>query len=70
MGVCRLPASILTAAFVAEKVASVESKALLGDLRRPHSRLFAVHGDEKQVHVFDQTNMAWLFCAEFPVKDI
>jgi hypothetical protein len=42
MGVCRLPASILTAAFVAEKVASAATQALLGDLCRPHSRLFAV----------------------------
>ena len=69
MGVCRLPASILTAAFVAEKVESVATRALLGDLRRPHSRLFAVQG-EKGVHVFDQTSMTWLICAEFPVKDI
>jgi len=70
MGVWRLPASILTAAFVAGKVASPETKALLGDLRRPHSRLFAVLGERRGVHVFDQTNMTWLFCAKFPVKDI
>jgi len=69
MGVCLLPASILTATFVAEKVASAETKALLGDLRRPQSRLFAARGS-KGLHVFDQTNMTWLLCAEFPVKDI
>ena len=69
MGVCRLPASILTAAFVAEKVASAATRALLGDLRRPHSRLFAVQG-WNGLHVFDQTSMTWLICAEFPVKDI
>ena len=50
--VCRLPASILTAAFVAEKVESAATQALLGDLHRPHSRLFAVQGFEG-VHVFD-----------------
>ena len=70
MGMCRLPASILTAAFVAEKVASEATRALLGDLRRPHSRLFAVQGRYEGLHVFDQTSMTWLFCAEFPVKDI
>ena len=70
MGVCRLPASILTAAFVAEKVASAATRALLSDLRRPHSRLFAVQGTRNGLHVFDQTSMTWLICEKFPVKDI
>ena len=66
--VCHLPTSILTAAFVAEKVVSEETRALLGDLRRPHSRLLATYGGSKRLHIFDETNMTWLACAEFPVK--
>ena len=42
--VCHLPTSILTATFVADKVVSEETRALLGDLRRPHSRLLATYG--------------------------
>ena len=66
--VCRLPASILTAAFVAEKVENEETRELLGDLRRPHSRLLAAQGYSRSLHIFDETNMTWLACAEFPVK--
>jgi hypothetical protein len=67
--VCPLPASILTATFVADKVASEETRALLGDLRRPHSRLLATYDDHERLHIFDETNMTWLACAYFPVKD-
>ena len=66
--VCHLPTSILTAAFVVDKVASKETRALLGDLRRPHSRLLATHDYSKRLHIFDETKMTWLACAEFPVK--
>ena len=66
--VCHLPTSILTATFVAEKVVSEETRALLGDLRRPHSRLLATYDDSESLHIFDETNMLWLACAEFPVK--
>ena len=67
--VCHLPTSILTAKFVVDKVVSEETRALLGDLRRPHSRLLAIYGDmSKCLHIFDETNMTWLACAEFPVK--
>ena len=66
--VCHLPTSILTAAFVADKVASEETRALLGDLRRPHSRLLATYGDSERLHIFDETNMTWLACEEFPLK--
>ena len=65
--VCHLPTSILTAKFVADKVVSEETRALLGDLRRPHSRLLATYGYDS-LHIFDETNMLWLACAEFPVK--
>ena len=55
--VCPLPASILTATFVADKVVSEETRALLGDLRRPHSQLLATHSDDsKRLHIFDETN--------------
>ena len=64
--VCPLPTSILTAKFVAEKVVSEETRAILGDLRRPHSRLLATYGYHKRLHIFDETNMLWLACAEFP----
>ena len=80
---CHLPTSILTAAledvnfrnerlvtFVAEEVESAATRALLSDLHRPHSRLFAVQGGKNGLHVFDQTSMTWLFCAKFPIKDI
>ena len=66
--VCHLPTSILTAKFVVEKVVSEETRALLGDLRRPHSRLLATYGNSKRLHIFDETNMTWLACVEFPVK--
>ena len=66
--VCHLPTSILTAKFVADKVVSEETRALLGDLRRPHSRLLATYSESKRLHIFDETNMTWLSCAEFPVK--
>jgi hypothetical protein len=66
--VCHLPDSILTATFVAEKVESEETRVLLGDLRRPHSRLLATYGDSKRLHIFDETNMLWLACTPFPVK--
>ena len=66
--VCHLPTSILTATFVADKVVSEETRALLGDLRRPHSRLLATYDSSKRLHIFDETNMTWLTCAEFPVK--
>jgi hypothetical protein len=66
--VCHLPTSILTATFVAEKVVSEETRALLGDLRRPHSRLLATYDDSKRLHIFDEANMLWLACTEFPVK--
>ena len=65
--VCHLPTSILTAAFVADKVVGEETRALLGDLRRPHSRLLATYGYES-LHIFDETNMTWLACAKFPVE--
>jgi hypothetical protein len=65
--VCHLPASILTAKFMAEKVVSEETRALLGDLRRSHSRLLATYDVSKRLHIFDETNMLWLACAEFPV---
>ena len=64
--VCHLPTSILTAKFVVDKVVSKETRALLGDLRRPHSRLLATYGDSKRLHIFDETNMTWLACAAFP----
>ena len=51
--VCQLPTSILTATFVAEKVVSEETRALLGDLRRPHSRLLATYSFSKCLHIFD-----------------
>ena len=66
--VCHLPTSILTAKFVVDKVVSEETRALLGDLRRPHSRLLATYDMSKCLHIFDETNMTWLACAEFPVK--
>ena len=66
--VCHLPTSILTAKFVVDKVVSEETRALLGDLRRPHSRLLATYGGSNHLHIFDETNMTWLACAEFPVK--
>ena len=66
--VCHLPASILTAKFVVDKVESEETRALLGDLRRPHSRLLATYDYSKRLHIFDETNMLWLACTEFPVK--
>ena len=67
--VCHLPTSILTAKFVVDKVVSKETRALLGDLRRPHSNLLAAYGDySKCLHIFDETNMLWVACAEFPVK--
>ena len=65
---CHLPTSILTATFVVDKVVSEETRALLGDLRRPHSRLLATYDGSKHLHIFDETNMTWLACAEFPVK--
>ena len=65
--VCHLPTSILTAKFVVDKVVSEETRALLGDLRRPHSRLLAIYDDRMSLHIFDETNMLWLACAEFPV---
>ena len=64
---CHLPTSILTAKFVVNEVVSEETRALLGDLRRPHSRLLATYGHNK-LHIFDETNMLWLAFAEFPVK--
>ena len=68
--VCHLPTSILTAKFVVDKVVSEETRALLGDLRRPHSHLLATYGDYSEcLHIFDETNMTWLACAQFPVKD-
>ena len=66
--VCHLPTSILTATFVVDKDVSEETRALLGDLRRPHSRLLATYDYSKCLHIFDETNMTWLACAEFPVK--
>ena len=66
--VCHLPTSILTAKFLADKVVSEETRALLGDLRRPHSRLLATYGHSNSLHIFDETNMTWLACAEFPVE--
>jgi hypothetical protein len=66
--VCHLPTSVLTATFVADKVVSEETRARLGDLRRPHSRLLATYDSHKRLHIFDETNMLWLACAEFPVK--
>ena len=65
---CHLPTSILTATFIAEKVVSEETRALFGDLRRPPSRLLATY-DSYSLYIFDETNMLWLACAEFPVKD-
>ena len=65
---CHLPTSILTATFMKKKVTNKETRALLGDLRRPHSRLLATYGVSKCLHIFDETNMLWLACAEFPVK--
>ena len=65
---CILTTSILTAKFVVDKVVSEETLALLGDLRRPHSRLLATYDDRKRLHIFDETNMTWLACARFPVK--
>jgi hypothetical protein len=67
--VCHLPTSILTAKFVVDKVSSKETQALLGDLRRPHSRLLATYGDSKRLHIFEETNMTWLFaCDRFPLQ--
>ena len=67
--VCHLPTSILTAKTMKRrKVVSEETRALLGDLRRPHSRLLATYDDSKRLHIFDETNMTWLACAKFPVK--
>jgi len=65
--VCHLPTSILTAKFVVDKVVSEETRAILGDLRRPHSRLLATC-DYSNLHIFDETNMLWLACTQFPVK--
>ena len=65
---CHLPTSILTAKFVVDKVVSEETRAILGDLRRPHSRLLATYDMRKCLHIFDETNMLWVACAEFPVK--
>ena len=66
--VCHLPVIILTAKFVVDKVVSEETRALLGDLRRPHSRLLATYDYSRRLHIFDETNMTWLACVEFPVK--
>ena len=66
--VCHLPTSILTAKFVANKVVSKKTRALLRDLRRPHSRLLATFDNSRRLHIFDETNMTWLACAEFPLK--
>jgi hypothetical protein len=66
--VCHLPTSILTAKFVEEEVVGEETRALLGDLRRPHSRLLATYGGSHSLYIFDETNMTWLACAGFPVK--
>ena len=57
--VCHLPASILTATFVEEEVVSEETRGLLGDLRRPHSRLLATYDSRQCLHIFDETNMLW-----------
>jgi hypothetical protein len=65
---CHLPTSILTAKFVVDEVVSEQTRALLGDLRRPHSRLLATYDVHKCLHIFDETNMTWLACAEFPVE--
>ena len=65
---CHLPTSILTTKFVVDKVVSKTTWALLGDLRRPHSRLLATYDDSKRLHIFDKTNMLWLACTEFPIK--
>ena len=54
-----LSSSILTPAFVEEKVEEVATKAVLNDLRLPHSQLLAVVGDTG-LHIFDQTSMLWI----------
>ena len=66
--VCHLPTSILTAKYMKSKVKNKETRALLGDLRRPHSRILATYGVSKRLHIFDETNMTWLACAKFPRK--
>ena len=63
--VCHLSTSILTAKFVVDNVVSEETRALLGDLRCPHSRLLATYDRSKWLHIFDETNMLWLACAQF-----
>ena len=66
--VVRLPSSILTTTFVEAVVESAATREMLGDLRRPHSHLLVAQAYSGKLHVFDKTNMVWVFCAEFPVK--
>jgi hypothetical protein len=54
-----LSPSILTPTFVTDKVTHPATRALLRDLRQPHSNLMAVTGSDG-LHIFDQTHMVWI----------
>ena len=56
---------MLTPDFVAKKVKSAETKALLRDLQQPASQLLAAQGDKGKLHIFDKTSMLWLACTTF-----
>ena len=55
-----LDSSILTPAFVKDKVKEAATKAVLNDLRLPHSQLIAVVASYGCLHIFDKTNMLWI----------
>jgi hypothetical protein len=63
-GVFPISSDILTPVFVAEKVKEAETRAVLGDLRQPRTKLFGAIGSTGRVQIFDQTNMIWIAQAQ------
>ena len=59
-----MSSDLLTPAFVQDHVRDSAKKALLLDLKQPHSDLVAVHGYDKGLHIFDKTHRIWLTCDE------
>ena len=57
-----VPSKLLTAAFVRKHVRDSKKKAVLLDMKQPHSDLLAIHGQYEGLHIFDKTHRMWLTC--------
>ena len=45
-----------------------KTREVLTDLRLPHSRLYAAVGNERTLHIYDETNKLWIGGVKFKTK--